>query len=39
MAKNYYDITRRWLAFAGRRDWFSNWRIRDIATAMPCMCR
>jgi hypothetical protein len=29
----------RWLAFARRRDWFSNWRIRDIATAMPCMCR
>ncbi|VTN50181.1 putative lysogenization regulator [Klebsiella pneumoniae] len=22
----------RWLAFARRRDWFSNWRIRDIAT-------
>ena len=36
VAKNYYDITRRWREFASQPVWCNSWRIRVIATLMPC---
>ncbi|MFQ8717606.1 MAG: hypothetical protein ACLR9W_04710 [Enterobacter hormaechei] len=36
MAKNYYDITLALAGICQSAVWCNSWRIRVIATLMPC---